>query len=259
MMSILVQMMDKLVALLAAPDVPTLRGQTSDIYRDLGFDGAFYLTPVSKVRVPDGRLANHGFTPEWEALYRSNYYAVDPLPELAVRTPEPVVWHRLDRSKMTGPEAEYLNRLPEWGMEQGVAVAAYGSAARIGIACISRPQSPEVGAHPDTAHLQIVTQTSFLRYCALEDSQVQSPPELSPRELEVLHAIAHGRSKATIAADLQISKDTVDTYVRRLYVKLGVSDRGEAVAQAVAHGLFSSVDVEVSPDALKSQPAKFED
>ncbi|MEM5515782.1 autoinducer binding domain-containing protein [Henriciella sp. AS95] len=252
-------MKDKLVALLSSPDVPTLRNQTSDIFRDLGFDGAFYLTPVSKVRVPDGRLANHGFTREWEALYRSQYYAVDPLPELAVRTPQPIVWHRLDRSKLSGRETEYMDRLPEWGMEQGVAVAAFGPAARIGIACISRPNSKEAGENPDTASLQIATQISFLRYCALSDSQLQSPPELSPRELEVLHAIAHGRSKATIAANLNLSKDTVDTYVKRLYVKLGVSDRGEAVAQAVAQGLFSSVDVEVSPELLKSQPTTFDD
>ncbi|MGB3625458.1 MAG: autoinducer binding domain-containing protein, partial [Henriciella sp.] len=123
---------------------------TSDIFRDLGFDGAFFLTPLSKVRVPDGRMANLGFTQEWEAEYRDHYYAADPLPDLAARNTKPVVWHRLDRSCLTRQETEYLDRLPEWGMEYGVAVAAFGPAAKIGVVCVSRPQTREVGENPDT-------------------------------------------------------------------------------------------------------------
>ena len=50
---------------------------------------------------------------------------------------------------------------------------------------------------------------------------------LSPREQEVGLALAEGLSQATIAARLNVSIQTVMTYVRRLYAKLEVHNRAE--------------------------------
>lgn len=63
-------------------------------------------------------------------------------------------------------------------------------------------------------------------------------PVLTAREREVLGLIAGGRSVRAIAAELHLSPATVKTYVQRLYEKLGVGDRGSAVAEAMRRRLL---------------------
>jgi len=64
--------------------------------------------------------------------------------------------------------------------------------------------------------------------------QVQT---LSPRERLVLAQVQRGLTVAAIAAELYISPNTVKTHLRRLYSKLGVSTRDEAIRAARALGL----------------------
>jgi Response regulator containing a CheY-like receiver domain and an HTH DNA-binding domain len=55
--------------------------------------------------------------------------------------------------------------------------------------------------------------------------------ELSPREREVLELLARGYLYKEIADSLQISVPTVNTYIRRIYEKLHVRSRAQAVAK----------------------------
>jgi DNA-binding NarL/FixJ family response regulator len=76
----------------------------------------------------------------------------------------------------------------------------------------------------------------------VEDADVvatdrSGPDGLTPRELEVLHLVAAGRSNASIAASLVISIKTVSVHVSHILDKLGVASRGEAAATARARGL----------------------
>jgi DNA-binding NarL/FixJ family response regulator len=66
---------------------------------------------------------------------------------------------------------------------------------------------------------------------------------LSAREEEVLALIALGKTNAEIGYELFLSIDTVKTYVRRLYSKLGVNKRAQAaLCAAEYHVLPSSAD-----------------
>jgi len=62
-------------------------------------------------------------------------------------------------------------------------------------------------------------------------------PQLSPRELEVLKAVAAGKSNKEIGAQLFISEGTVKTHVESLLDKLGTATRTSAVKAAVRRGL----------------------
>jgi two-component system NarL family response regulator len=62
-------------------------------------------------------------------------------------------------------------------------------------------------------------------------------PQLSPRELEVLKAVAAGKSNKEIGAQLFISEGTVKTHVESLLNKLGAATRTSAVKAAVRRGL----------------------
>ena len=63
-------------------------------------------------------------------------------------------------------------------------------------------------------------------------------PVLTPREQEILHLIAAGKSLPEIAKELYLGLTTVKTHVQHLYSKLGVSDRAAAVAIAMRRGLI---------------------
>jgi len=60
---------------------------------------------------------------------------------------------------------------------------------------------------------------------------------LSERELEVWTALSDGLSNAEISARLHLSEATVKTYVTRLFTKLQVRDRVQAVVLAFQSGL----------------------
>jgi DNA-binding NarL/FixJ family response regulator len=57
---------------------------------------------------------------------------------------------------------------------------------------------------------------------------------LSPRERDVVRAIARGSSTPDIAAELFLSPHTVRDYIKSVFEKLGVSSRGELIAKLFA-------------------------
>ncbi|TNM38528.1 response regulator transcription factor [Nocardioides albidus] len=87
-----------------------------------------------------------------------------------------------------------------------------------------------------------VTGRVLARFRTFAPSPASQQPAVDPltaRELEVLRAIALGRSNGEIAADLVISELTVKSHVGRIFTKLGLRDRPAAIVYAYDHGLAS--------------------
>jgi DNA-binding NarL/FixJ family response regulator len=61
---------------------------------------------------------------------------------------------------------------------------------------------------------------------------------LTPREVEVLRAVARGLSNAEIGRALFIGEATVKTHLLRSFAKLGVDDRTRAVTAAMERGIL---------------------
>ena len=62
---------------------------------------------------------------------------------------------------------------------------------------------------------------------------------LTERELQVLRGMSQGKSNSEIGRELFLSEDTIKTHARRLFRKMNVSDRAQAVASGFRQGLVS--------------------
>ena len=72
-------------------------------------------------------------------------------------------------------------------------------------------------------------------------STVPAAPQvaLSMREMQVLTGMSQGKSNAQIGRELYLSEDTIKTHARRLFRKLAVKDRAEAVATGFRRGMMT--------------------
>jgi DNA-binding NarL/FixJ family response regulator len=88
------------------------------------------------------------------------------------------------------------------------------------------------GGSPMTTHIARLVVQSFQKPAAAPaTSSSGEKSELSEREQQVLDLLVQGLIYKEIAEKLQISYETVHTYIRRIYEKLQVRTRTEAVAK----------------------------
>jgi DNA-binding NarL/FixJ family response regulator len=63
-----------------------------------------------------------------------------------------------------------------------------------------------------------------------DGTEPEGPAALTEREAEIMNLLAQGRSNGAIATELFISEKTVKNHINRIYSKLGVANRAEAIA-----------------------------
>jgi DNA-binding NarL/FixJ family response regulator len=78
----------------------------------------------------------------------------------------------------------------------------------------------------------------FNEFASLAKGKQNRKSSLSPRELEMIRLVACGATNKEIAAQLFLSETTVKRGVGRIFDKLGVKDRAEAVSEAYKRGLL---------------------
>ena len=72
---------------------------------------------------------------------------------------------------------------------------------------------------------------------------------LTPRELEILQALAEGAPSDRIASDLGMSKHTLRTHTQNILTKLGVHSKVEAIVAAIRFGRVRTPSVVRLPEA----------
>jgi len=84
------------------------------------------------------------------------------------------------------------------------------------------------GGSPMSSNIARKIVQSFQRFSS---TSLAEPDNLSPREREVLELLARGYPYKEIAESLHISVPTVNTHIRRIYEKLHVRSRSQAIAK----------------------------
>ena len=219
-----------------AEDVYAIRMTVMEALALAGIPAAYFLAPLtSDARV--GRiLTSIGNSRIWERHYRTRLHLVDPLPQFSLQQSGAFFWpDTLELEDLSRRERRYLEISAKHGLGRGVGVACYGPQGRSGFLGAVWTQEEPPGQHV-LQWVNFVGQSSFQRYCQLvrKDDLV---PALSNRELEVLSWMCEGKSNSVIAQILEISRSSVDMYVRRLFSKLEVTDRTAACVKGFSLGL----------------------
>lgn len=126
------------------------------------------------------------------------------------------------------------------GVESPDAIAKALSAGACGYVSKSRAVDEVMDVVRQAAAGEIVTRAGDVATVPGQLRGNVSEPGLArvtPRETQVLRALAVGQTAAQIAASLGISPLTVQSHVKRILVKLGVHSKIEAVTLAWRHGL----------------------
>lgn len=209
-------------------------GVTMISYHHLPPPGACDYTPQITV-------ATHGVPEAWERAYAENrYYEIDPIPRHALDAVEPFWWSEAwGFPDLSNDEQFYLDLLEAAGFGEGLAVPVFGPNGRNGYAGLGIGVDAPDAPWALVVELQCACQLGHLRYCQLLRRHTSEIVALSQREGEILRWVTRGESNADIAKRLGISLHTVDTYLRRVYLKLGVSDRVTAALRGLAVGLVS--------------------
>lgn len=233
-----------LSAISESDDAVELRQALIDAYALFGISRAYFVAPISRdVRISRA-VSNIGLSWVWERQYRERLNILDPVPRVAMEKLAPVLWpDHLDLAALDPREKRYLKFASQHDLGRGVGVACFGPNGR---SCFVGAVLDKDAPVPDARNLlriQIISQLMFQRYCHLLPITDGIAP-LSNRELEVLHWIGRGKSNSVIATLLGISQSSVDVYIRRLFAKLGVTDRTSASVKAVSLGLLISDDYE---------------
>lgn len=109
-------------------------------------------------------------------------------------------------------------------------------------AAIARALSPSVRAH---ARLLLErfdgSAPAGQRWMSDAPAEALLTP-LTEREREVLACLVRGQSNKDIAQSMFVSVDIAKTHLKRIYAKLGVSGRGQAVSRARELGLDPPID-----------------
>ena len=139
-----------------------------------------------------------------------------------------------------------LDRLRERYPQVRVAILSAVEDPTVIQAAFSRGAKAFIVKHIDPRDLaaavrQAVDAAVFQPLGTLENGDGEgNGPELSKREVTILHALQSGLSNKQIAKELFLAEQTVKFHLTNIYRKLGVSSRTEAVRYAFEHGLVEN-------------------
>lgn len=233
---------DILKRIAGASTLPRLWRQMTRYFGRHGFGAVSYYWLRATTHLPATMPLQHGFSKEEIDLYLSfDFQRLDIVPRAALAAGMPIRWSTIWRnSELTGDERAFLEAMRAIGFSDGFSLPCYGPGGRNAVVGLSK-MADDVDTSPSRmALLHFAAQAAHLRICALFADEGTRDRQLSTREKEILNWVARGKSNAVIAEILSISPGTVDTYMRRIYEKLDVSDRTSAAVKGVGLGLIAA-------------------
>ena len=189
----------------------------------------------------ENTLVRETFPRDWVMHYiRKRYWEIDPISDQARRESRPFCPAALiEMRALSARQKQFIFDLEAAGLSRGIAVPVFGPLGTTAYFGLARVHEPLGLSRAQELQLQYACLQTHNRYFDLANiDQTTSRKPLSPREQEVLSLVASGLSNASISGRMNITENTVDTLLRRVFVKLGVNNRISAVLTGLGEGLI---------------------
>lgn len=179
-----------------------------------------------------------------------------------------VVQHGLEGILRTSPDLEVLDRFPHFGVipdvvvydvigveaDEGTELLGFIDEQQSAVVVVGRHQRPDLAAramaHGAAAYVSLEAAggdiLKVIREAARQGVPFQEPgarapslgaeADLSPQEVDLLGGVVRGYSNLEIAERMALSPNTVKSYIRSAYRKIGVRTRSQAVSWCIQRG-----------------------
>ncbi|WP_242921280.1 LuxR family transcriptional regulator [Caulobacter sp. CCUG 60055] len=210
---------------------------------ELGFD-----TYVGVNVLDPGGRANHqvifGATHDaWEAHYAANNYSAhDAVLREIISGLDPLFWSDVTSKRpLDIDELRIYNEAAEHGLHEGFMTPIHGLDGSLSAVLL-------IGEHADShdpdiraaAHLMSLYYGSIgTRLRRRDELRTLTPVKLTPRQLECLKWVRHGKSSTDIGDLMGLSSRTVEHYLADACNRLGVRTRAQAVVEASLRGIIT--------------------
>ena len=186
------------------------------------------------------RVVGSGYPETWLHTYiRQKRFRCDPVALHAVSAELPFATADIRRLRdLSDDEAALQDEIDRLELSHGVAIPAFGPGGRNGYFGIGYAAGTPLPRQIDLAEQAWVCQHAHLYYCRMVRKQLPETPQLSRREQQILGWVARGKSNGVIAEIMDLSPHTVDAHIRRVFLKLGTSDRVSAAVRGIGEGII---------------------
>lgn len=217
-------------------------GAIAAMCESIGVSHFAYLTRINRIDRPEKIEVISNYPQDWADHYiSSGYESVDPTISSAAHSFMPVDWRGLDHR--CGDVRNFFGEASDFGLPSfGMTIPIRDRVRGFSAFSICVPESSRTWGkfiedrRADLMHLgHIIHDWSRSAYDSIVMEDV-SP--LSNREVEVLGWAARGKTSWEIGQIVGLSKQTVDAYMKNVCKKLSVTNKTQAVAVAMAHGLI---------------------
>jgi LuxR family quorum-sensing transcriptional regulator LasR len=183
----------------------------------------------------------------WRRIYDEERLAyLDPAVSHCMEHLTPFLWH--GASFVTPQQQALYERATGHGLRAGLVLPLHGPGGEFGMLTLMSERMPDGGfvesvrgQLPSLCLLRDYAAQSALRF--VRAAQVEEPtPQLTPRELEVMHWIMQGKSSWEISRIMRCAEATVNFHIANVRHKFKVSTRQQALVKAISLGILNPAD-----------------
>lgn len=218
----------------------------------------FQMTPAPNCPLPSpNRLLEFGnFLDEHKNIYRSEQEAIiDPCRHIALKFSGAVRWRTTFQTAKGIKEREFINKLREWGIKDGISIPIHGPNGPMAIFNFAAMRPLEL-SHDDEEFLQLIAILALQRikqYIAKECVKRSNIARLTEREIECLTWVLEGKTNWEIGVLMGVAARTVQFHLANCQLKLNANNRIQAAVKALMFGLISPPTDEFSLLSLDNE------
>jgi DNA-binding CsgD family transcriptional regulator len=225
--------------LLDASSAEDLLHKLESIGHGLGFERCLIGIQVNRPLLPSITHISSAYPIAWQQKYRDNQYiTIDPTVSHCLQSNRPIVW---DEAVFQGPSRHFWEEAKSFGLAHGMSIPVHDMHGQKSMLSLVRDKPLD-----DERELESMAQASrMIAHCAhltlsriiTEHTKITESAQLTSREKQCIQWAARGKTAIEIGMILGISEATAVLHLNNTVRKLGVANRMQAVAVAVAQGL----------------------